>query len=292
MNQPPSINWEEVEFEKVWPLHLANVLTLNRELDYPKSLSERWRTPLFASYSYVDFSSINPMLKDLEDKGLEVYQAQGLKDVRINPDGLSAIDLVVDGKNLEVVGTEYLSCLTRFEWEFLNINCSQSLFTNPSQKPFSRWQRWKVSFNSNRLLDSAPEEFLILGDLYDVWKNENMVILRRAESGWNVWMKVDHSASNEELKNIFDRFVTSFNERIPGLEVETVDLGSTEPLWSVWEGDNRLRHIHLDVSNCKMMGPDGGERFDFLSRWHHGESSMDWLLQRIHRREGEKEKSL
>lgn len=289
MNQPPQINWSEVQFEKVWPLHLANVLTMTSEKAYPESLKERWRTPLFSSYSHVDYSDVSKELSDLEARGLTVIRCSEMRDVRIGPVGISSLDVRSESTDHEVFGTELFSFLTRKEWEQLNASVAKSIFKNPSVPAAYRWQRWELGFQSHRLLDSLPDEVLVLGDMYDVWRADNLAIVKKGQGSFHVWMKVSQTSETEDLRRVLERFVARFTERVPGLELESVRLGSQEPVWSVWEGSGRMENVELEVSNCKMLGPDGGERFDTLARWHHGEAMMTWLMARVLQREGEKE---
>ncbi len=225
----------------------------------------------------------------MREQGAEVFSALELKDIRLGPDGLSAVEVQTIDQVLDVTGTEFYSFLTRHEWEYLNSRCAQSLFVNSQKLPVCRWQRWEVEFSSNRLMNHLPEEVLVLGDIYDVWKYDNLALMRRSETGWHIWMKVDQGSSTEDLRQVLQRFVARLMGRVPGIELESVKLGSTESLWAIWDQAQRADHIQMEVQNCKMLGPDGGERFDQLSRWHHGEATIDWLLKRVMAREGEKE---
>lgn len=296
LNHPPEVDWNEVKFEKVWPLHLSNILTLTRECDYPESLKERWRTPLFSSYAEVRTGDLSNFRQVVSDLGVQLISCSKLEDVRIGPGGLTSLNIRDSaGVASEVFCTEWLSFLTRREIAKLCPMGADSVFENPMVAPALRWQRWRLRFQPHRLLSALPDELLVLEDLYDVWKEENFVLVKRTScvegpsTDYDVWMKVDANYETEDLRRLIQRFVSNLDKRIPGLELETLRLGSMEAHWALWPDGRRLDHVELSVENGKMLGPDGGERFDWLSRWHHSEVARDWLLGRILKREGERE---
>ncbi len=222
------------DYKKIWLAHLAHTFASPIDKNFPESVKSGHGLPLFAPYVLrkPDKHSHVESKKQLEALGHFYHPVKSIKSFLSAGKKLEAIECETRDtesaslKTRKFEANYFIWLLSRQETEFLAQQWSKELFSEPTAEPLWTWTRYRFNFKACRLLDTAPEAFFIIHDMYLSWTHENfMGMVRASKNAWDVWVKIAFHRRQDKsyLQSLSLLIESRLKDRISDLQISHVE---------------------------------------------------------------------
>lgn len=219
----------ETSFDSYWCLALSCQLASTHF--YPPTESVRGGAlPLTASFGLRQptRAGFTANAKWLREQGVDVIEDAKLVDLVLRRRGFYGVEIAAKEWSGLTKGSFLLWNLTAAETAFISEGVGQKLYPKGDVEPDWAWLRYRLQVTPGPETEPLPLHTVILGDLYQPWTHDNLVVLAKTPSAdrWDAWMRLPAGQrfNSEYLKTQGEHLIARLKSKMPttALEVQTL----------------------------------------------------------------------
>ena len=182
---------ENLPFEKNWLVHFAHQITSSVFMENTRGLLFGSVLPIMNSFYYRKFhkkkAKQNPSYSVLSSSLLK-------KNISLNGTK-SLLESVRYQKGKQIKAQQIIWMLSSQETDFCFGKNAKVLFPKDIMTPKLYWTKYRLCFEKTNILESLPDHFVMLEDIYLPWMHDNLSIVQKTSYRGiiDVWMRFPYA---------------------------------------------------------------------------------------------------